>query len=83
MLDKYKYYRAYQTADLVDLLVEVTQKYTSASPGESKLTLNSYQEFIDFLYNEIQERYSVNKISSGSVYFAPADRSMIISYISP
>jgi len=67
MLDSHKYYKAYQTAVLVDLLVEVTQKYTSASPGESKLTLNSYYELIDFLQKEIQGRYSNTKNIAGPV----------------
>jgi len=83
MLDKYKYYKAYQTTELVDLLVEVTQKYTSASPGESKLTLNSYQELIDCLYKEIQGRNANNENIPEPVDFKPADRSMVISYISP
>jgi hypothetical protein len=57
MINNHNYYNALETADLVELLAEATQKYSQASvTGESERTLDSYRELMSLLHHEIQQR---------------------------
>jgi len=57
VINNHKYYKNLETEDLVELLANVTDKYTCAQAiGVVERTLESYRELIELLHNEIELR---------------------------
>ena len=80
MLISHNYYKGLETADLIELLSEATQKQTCAlAMGESERTLDSYRELINQLQKEIEQRHTAlanagkKDASADAGYILPAN----------
>jgi len=60
MINNHNYYKVLETADLIELLAEVAQKYSRALvTGENGRTVDGYHELMGFLQHEIQQRHEM------------------------
>lgn len=67
MIDNQQHYKSLQTTDLVELLAEVTRRFSQAlSTEESERTLDSYRELMGVLQREIQLRSAAGAVPNSS-----------------